>query len=138
MWMMYSAARPVSFWINPSESTVQETTGVVGISPIDTYILAILIITSLCILFARKLKWFGMFKRNVLIGFYFLYCGISILLLSDYEMLSFRRWIKEIGFFLSVLIVLTEADPISAAKILLQTIYVYTGIIFRITNNLFS
>ena len=117
IWMIYSAARPVSFWLtgNPSITAKEVIEG----SPIDRAILSALTILGIYVLSRRNIKWSAIFKNNVFIIFWFLYCGISILW-SDFPMVSFKRWVKEIGLLSGVLIVLTEAEPIDAVKTLIK------------------
>ena len=88
-------------------------------NPFDRTILSILIIFSIYILLKRNIEWRSIFKKNVMIFLWFLFCGISILW-SDFAMVSFRRWVKITGLLLSVLIVHTETEPIEAVKIIMK------------------
>jgi exopolysaccharide production protein ExoQ len=119
IWMMYSAARPLSFWFSSTPSTTINESAYMEGNPFDRNILSILIFISLFILFKRKKELHAIYKNNPVIFLWFLFCGISILW-SDFPLISFRRWIKAIGLFLSVLIVHTEVEPISAVKILIK------------------
>ena len=67
----------------------------------------------------RNIEWISIFRNNIFIVLWFVYCGISIMW-SDYPFVSFKRWIKEIGCVLSILIVLTEEEPVRAVKILIK------------------
>jgi O-antigen ligase len=119
IWMMFSASKPFSYWLGSiSFATSEEISNIEG-SPIDRFILSILILVSLFILYKRKTKCLSILKTNPLIIIWLLYCGISILW-ADFPSLSFKRFIKEIGLFLSVLIVLTETEPIDAVKTLIK------------------
>ena len=120
IWMIYSAAKPISFWIFGGSNAKDELYYMEG-SPVDRNIFSILILLSLIVLIKRKVKWRSILKSNPLIILWFLYCGISISW-SDFPTVSFKRWIKEIGLLLSVLVVLTENDPIEAVKTIFRRV----------------
>ena len=119
IWMIYSAARPISFWISSTPSTLEREEQYLEGSPFDRNILLILIVLTVIILSKRNIQWKAVFKTNAFILIWFIYCGISILW-SEFPFVSFKRWIKDIGLLLSVLIVFTEANPINAVKILIR------------------
>lgn len=118
LWMLIIGSRFVSQWLNltpPMESPDAYLEG----SPVDRIVFLAFIIAGLFILFRRKISWSQILERNAWILFFFLYGGISILW-SDFEFVSFKRWIKAIGDLVMVLIVLSEPDPIGAVKILIR------------------
>ena len=119
MWVIYSASRPVSFWLSGTISTTAEA--YIEGNPIDRSILSVLTILGIYILSRRNIKVRKIFRYNAFIVLWFSYCGISILW-SDFPMVSFKRWIKEIGLLSGVLIVVTEAEPIDAVKTLIKRI----------------
>ncbi len=116
IWILIAASKPLSIWLNFGvpvyfENQEQYLEG----SPTDRSFLLLLILVGFTILFKRQLEWSKIFRNNKWIFFYFTYCGISTLW-SDYTFVSFKRWIKEIGNFTMILIILTEHDPIEAFK----------------------
>jgi len=116
IWILIVASKPLSIWLNFGvpvyfENQEQYLEG----SPTDRNFLLFLIIVGFTILFRRQLEWSKIFGKNKWIIFYFLYCGISTLW-SDYTFVSFKRWIKEVGNFTMILIILTEHDPVEAFK----------------------
>jgi O-antigen ligase len=118
IWMLIIGSRYVSQWLNlspPIESPDDYLEG----SPIDRNVFLGLIMVGLFILFRRRISWSQIFQRNAWILFFFFYGGISIFW-SDFEFVSFKRWIKAVGDVVMVLIVLTEPDPIGAVKILIR------------------
>jgi len=117
IWMIYSASRPLSFWL--SGGTPETTEMYMEGNPLDRNVLSVLTIMGIYVLLRRHIRWRSVLKTNVLIFLWFSYCGISILW-ADFPMVSLKRLIKEIGLLLSVLIVLTEAEPIEAVKTLMK------------------
>lgn len=118
IWLLIVGSRPVSFWFLKRETMISAEDVLSG-SPFDRTVLSILIIIGLCILFRRAIDWPKMVKSNFWILVWVLYGGISILW-SDYSGVAFKRWIKEIGTIIMVLIVMTEQDPAESIKVLLR------------------
>ncbi|MHA1170349.1 MAG: O-antigen ligase family protein, partial [Candidatus Hodarchaeales archaeon] len=56
------------------------------------------------------MKWGKIFATNRWLIVFTLYCGISVIW-SDYPFVSIKRWIKELGNLIMVLIVITDKDP---------------------------
>src|SRR4030067_2787973 len=85
IWMMNSSTRPMSFWFSTAPSTTSKERIYMEGNPFDRTILSILIIFSIYILLKRNIEWRSIFKKNVMIFLWFLFCGISILW-SDFAM----------------------------------------------------
>ena len=119
LWMMRSVSKPFSFWIDPTTSVLTPDMDLVEGDPIDRTIFIVLIILSLIVLSRRKIKWNTIFRNNIWIIVWFFYCGLSILW-SDFPIVSMKRLIKELGLFLSILVVLTEKDPITSVITLIK------------------
>ena len=117
IWMIYSASRPVSFWLSGTLPTTAEE--YMEGNPIESNILSALFILGIYVLLRRRIKWKSVLGNNKFFVLWFSYCGISILW-SDFPMVSLKRWIKEIGLLLSVLVVLTEIEPVEAVKTLFK------------------
>lgn len=118
IWMIYSAAKPISLWLGMAPDRTKDVAYLEG-NPVDRNILSVLIVLSIYVLLKREIKWRQAFKNNAIIFVWYLYCAISIFW-SDFYFVSLRRWIKEIGMFLSILIVLTEDDPVGSVKVLVK------------------
>ena len=115
IWMLAIGSRPIIFWLNlGSGITITETANISG-SPIDRTLFIVLTVAAILILSKREIYWSQIMKRNFLMILFVLYCGISILW-SDYPFVSFKRWVMGLGYFIMVLLVLTEANPIEALK----------------------
>jgi O-antigen ligase len=118
IWMFLAGSRYVSSWINlgaPMRSVDAYLEG----SPIDRVIFSVLIVAGVFVLSQRKLDWGRMFMRNKWILLYFVYCGISFFW-SDYPFVSFKRWIKDLGNPIMVLVILTEERPYEAIGVIIK------------------
>jgi O-antigen ligase len=106
----------VSEWLQvaPATTVDQYLEG----SPLDRLILGSLLVAGLIVLVSRGTKVVAVLRANGPILLFFLYCVASVLW-SDYPDVAFKRWTKAVGDLVMVLVVLTDADPLTAVKRLL-------------------
>jgi O-antigen ligase len=97
-----------------SETADQQTDG----SPLDSLVFLALIVAGATVLSRRRLDWGGLFRSNRCLIIFFIYLGISVLW-SDYSFVSFKRWIKDLGNIVIVLVMLSDDNPVAAVRFLL-------------------
>ena len=114
LWIVIIGSRPVSFWFGGGLQVVTPDDYLEG-SPLDRNMYLLLMVMGLVVLWRRGINWGRIFASNRWVFVFFLYCGISIIW-SDYPFVGFKRWIKDLGNVVMVLIILTEKDPVQATK----------------------
>ena len=114
LWIFLIGSRPVSIWLGGGFHAETPADYLEG-SPLDRNVFLVLIITGVIVLLRRRVNWNSLIVSNWLFFVFFIYCGISCIW-SDYPFVSFKRWIKEIGNIVMLLIILTERDPLQATK----------------------
>lgn len=113
-WIFIIGSRPVSVWFSEG-GRVENVQGYLEGSPIDRNVFALLIASGFLVLLRRRVNWGTVFNSNRWFFAFFLYCAISVVW-SDYPFVSFKRWTKELGCVVMVLIILTESEPAQAFK----------------------
>ncbi len=116
-WILIAGSRMVSEWFQTGPQINSPDQYLDG-SPIDRFVLTVLLAAGLTTVFVRRRRAAAVLMANVPIVLFFLYCAISVSW-SDYPDIAFKRWMKAVGDFVMVLVVLTEADPRMAVKRLL-------------------
>ena len=113
LWLGLSGSRSVSQWLQmgPVMSTDQYLEG----SPLDRLVYMGLLAIGIGVVVTRRKQVGKLLSANGPIVLFFLYCALS-LLWSDFPDVAFKRWIKAVGDFLMVLLVLTETDSTMAIK----------------------
>src|SRR5678815_2745672 len=111
IWLFIIASRPFSTWFGV-ESGEDPLEG----SPLDRLFFFSLILASVAVLMKRNLDWSGLMKKNQWLVVFFIYLALSILW-SDYPFVALKRWIKDVGNIFMVLVILTDADPLRAVKV---------------------
>ena len=112
MWFLIIGSRPLSAWLDLGP-TFESPADILEGSPFDRAVFTTLIVLALYILLRRNIDWSQIVKNNIWIVLLLLYAGISTLW-SDFHWVSFKRWIKAVGEFGLVLVVLTEPKPSEA------------------------
>jgi exopolysaccharide production protein ExoQ len=117
IWIMAIGSRPIGFWFGLGGATTiaEAESAYLSGSPIDRTLFIILIISGVFVLSRRQIHWSRLIRKNTALFLWLLYCGISIVW-SDYPFVAFKRWIMATGYFVMVLLLLTDASPIEAVK----------------------
>src|SRR6267378_890472 len=113
-WAFIIGSKPISTWLGYGDTSGGADSYVEG-SPFDRMVFLFLIAAGCFVLVKRGINWSRFFRNNRWLCIYFLYLGISALW-SDYPFVSFKRWIKDLGNVVMVLVILSEMDPTEAVK----------------------
>jgi exopolysaccharide production protein ExoQ len=118
-WMLIAGSRPVSQWLSAFGWGGGQATDVADLmqdgSPVDRNVWILLLVLGLVVLFNRRLKIANILMGNLPLVVFFGYCALSILW-SDYPEVAFKRWIKDLGDLVMLLVVLSERDLLGAVK----------------------
>jgi exopolysaccharide production protein ExoQ len=109
LWVGIIASRPVSLWLGAAGNDTIEG------SPIDRMFFFVLIVASLVVLSRRALAWGPFLARNWPLVLFYGFLLVSVLWANS-PLSSFKRWTKEAGNILVILVVLTEKDPLQAIR----------------------
>ena len=104
----------MSAWLQVGRAVSESDLGTES-SPLDAAVFGILIAASLLVLSNRQGQVKKLLRQNLPILLFFLYCAASIVW-SDYPFVSLKRWVKAVGDFTMVLVVLTDRNPPAAIK----------------------
>jgi O-antigen ligase len=114
VWIMVGASRPVSEWFSGSSvGSSSEAYDSGNAFERNLYLLLILVVLFMHHQRGTDFRSFFFHNRHLLL--ITLYCGLSVVW-SDDPVVSLKRWIKECGTILVVLLILTEKNPEVAFK----------------------
>ncbi len=114
-WLLIAGSRPVSSWFGIGSDTDGSIAATLDGSPMDAFIFEVLIIAGLIALFQRRNRAITILKASAPVLIYFLYCMISTAW-SPIHGPAFKRWIKDVGDLVMVLLIVTEAQPVAALR----------------------
>jgi exopolysaccharide production protein ExoQ len=118
VWMFLAGSRYVSSWLNIRTPMVSAAAYGEG-SPVDAVSFFLLIAVGAFILSRRKIDWSRLVTQNKWMWLYFLYCGLSIAWADD-SFVSGKRFIKELGNVVMVLVIVTEKRPYEAVSAVMR------------------
>jgi O-antigen ligase len=114
LWVAVIGSRPVSQWFGGSLEMETPDEYLKG-SPFDMVIFLSLIVGGVLVLLQRRLNWNVLLTNNTWLVVFFLYWVVSVAW-SDYPFVGLKRWIKDLGNLVMVLVLLTEANPVQAIR----------------------
>lgn len=119
IWLLIAGSRHVSFWLDmaPSASPQQYLEG----SPVDRDVYLLLLLAGIIVVAGRGKSVLRLLRRNWPLVLFIAYCMLSVLW-SDYPGVAMKRWVKSLGDYVMVLIVLTERDWTLAMKRVLSRV----------------
>jgi exopolysaccharide production protein ExoQ len=117
IWMFISASRLPSQWLGGMEQSASQAfeEG----NALDRTILSFLILLAIGILMSRSFNWGAFFARNLFLTTFLLFTLMSVLW-SDFPFISFKRWFKDLGNYLMILVVLSDPHPLEAVQTLFR------------------
>jgi hypothetical protein len=115
IWVAMIGSRPVSTWFMVSGGDGGQAVAYDEGSPIERLVYFALIALGLFTLFWRNVSLREIIGANQWLAVFFLYWLCSVVW-SDAPLISFKRWVKDVGNLVMVLVLLTEEDPLQAIK----------------------
>lgn len=115
IWLSIAASRFVSEWLNAAPLDPNAADQYMEGNPLDRAILTGMVVIGVIVLISRGRKVLAFLRTNWPILLYLLYCAFSIFW-SDFPEIAFKRWIKALGDFVMILLVLTDPDRPAAIK----------------------
>ncbi|HEX4038306.1 MAG TPA: O-antigen ligase family protein [Acidobacteriaceae bacterium] len=116
LYLLINGSRPVSMWLQLQVASSPEQ--LLEGSPLDASVALALILAGAVVLLSRRKLVLRIILENPALVVFVLYCAISICW-SDYPGVALKRWVRSLGDFIMVLIMVTEADRIRAIRVVL-------------------
>jgi len=113
LWLVIGSSRPISSWLNVRSGYANSTEAYLEGNLVDSVILLLLIAGGLVLLQRRKFQWGNAIRANAAIFLVYGYFLASTLW-ADVPFVAFKRWVREFGNVVMVLVVLSERDPLHA------------------------
>jgi exopolysaccharide production protein ExoQ len=111
--LLISGSRPLTSWVQSQQQVSMEQ--YTEASPVDAIVALVLIVAGGVVLAGRSGQIARFIRANPTVVLFVFYCALSVFW-SDYPGITFKRWIRLLGDFMPILIVLTNRDPARAIK----------------------
>ena len=117
----------IAMFIAGTRNISQWLTGKVGMSaaafedgnPLDRVIALTLILLAIGVLMSRSVNWGALIERNLALLVFLSFALLSVFW-SDYPFTAFKRWFRDLGTYLMILVVLSDPRPVEAVRIVLR------------------
>jgi O-antigen ligase len=116
IWLFLVASRLPSQWlggVGQSAQALEEG------NSLDRSVFSLLMLIAIVILMSRSFNWAELFSHNfALVAFVFF--GLVSVLWSDFPAITLKRWCRDIGNYLMVLVVVSDTRLLGAVRSLLR------------------
>jgi exopolysaccharide production protein ExoQ len=117
IWMFIAGSRLPSQWLGGNITTA--ATAAEEGNSLDRTIYSSLIILSIIILVLRSFRWGEFFRRNLALTAFLCFALLSVLW-SDFPFVAFKRWFRDLGDYVVILVVLSDRQPLDAIRTVLR------------------
>ena len=117
IWMFIVGSRLPSQWFGLQVGSANQA--LENGNPLDRSIFFLLIVLSIVVLIVRGFNWGAFVGRNIFLMAFLLFALVSVLW-SDFPFISFKRWFRDLGNYLVILVAVSEPNPLEAARTLLR------------------
>ena len=116
-WMFFVGSRMPSDWlggqVGSAAAAFEES------NPLNRAVFLGLTLMSFTILVTRSFRWYNFFTRNLFLMALLTFALLSVSW-SDYPSVTIRRWFRDLGIYLVILVALSDPDPLEAVRTLLR------------------
>lgn len=115
LWVIIIGSRTGSLWLNMNVDPQMLAVDALEGNPFDRNVFLLLIALGVMVIFRRRLNWGRILSGNPWLFAFLLYCGLSAVW-SDYPFPSLKKWTKDLGNVVMILVILTEVNPMLAIR----------------------
>jgi len=117
IWIFIIGSRLPSQWLSWGMTTV--SAALEEGNPVDRTINSALILFAIGILVSRSFNWETFISRNLALAAFLSFALVSVVW-SDFPFIAFKRWFRDLGNYLMILVTLSEAHPLEAVRVVLR------------------
>ena len=117
LWMLIIGSRLPSQWFGLQVGSLAQA--MAEGNPLDRSIDLAMIVICVAVLAARSFNWGSFVLRNLALTAFVVFALISVAW-SDFPFVAFKRWFRDLGNYLVILVVLSDPRPLEAVRTLLR------------------
>src|SRR5215469_18642031 len=119
IWLFFIGSRPPAMWLGLEFGSA--TQALEDGNPLDRTIFLLLILAAITILVSRSLQWRNFVVQNSALAFFLAFALLSVAW-SDFPLATFKKWFRDLGVFMVVLVVLSDPRPLEAVRTVLRRV----------------
>jgi exopolysaccharide production protein ExoQ len=117
IWFFFLGSRSPAMWLGLSSSGGMQA--LEEGSPLDRTIFSLLTVACFAILVARSFQWRKFVAQNLALVSFLTFCLLSVAW-SDFPLATFKKWFRDAGIYMAVLVILSDPDRIQAMRTVLR------------------
>jgi len=117
VWMVIVGSRLPSQWLNIGSSSMAQSMEEGNTTDASIYVL--LMLSAIAVLVSRSFRWDRFCSNNFPLILFLAFALLSVSW-SDFPVVTLKRWIRDIGTYLVILVVLTDSNPKEAIRLTLR------------------
>ena len=124
IFMFFMASRQPSQWLGGqviAADAAAANNALVQGDPLNRTISLVLFLLGIVILVSRSFQWGSFFRKNWALTAYLIFALVSVLW-SDFPFPAFKKWFRDLGNFVMVLVVISDSHPLEALRTLLRRV----------------
>ena len=115
IWMFFAGSRLPSQWLGALTGGSWMAANLQDGNPLDRSIDLVLIGLAIAILVTRSFDWGSFFTRNLAVTAFIIFAMLSVFW-SDFPLVAFKRWFRDLGNYIMILVVLSDPLPLDAVR----------------------
>ncbi len=118
IWMFFFGSRSPAVWLGVS-SGINTAQALEEGNPLDRTIYLLLTLAAIIILVSRSFQWRQFFAQNSALTLFLAFALLSVAW-SDFPFATFKKWFRDTGIYMVVLVVLSDPRPLEAVRTVLR------------------
>lgn len=124
LWITIGISRPIPSWFSGASDAEIGSDAYDAGNPVIRNLYLFLIVAALIVLSRRHFRVGQFVRQNMPILLLTFFWGATVLW-SDYPFITLKRWIKDTGTIVMVMVLLSETDPVAALRaVLVRSSYI--------------
>lgn len=119
IWIFIAGSRLPDQWLGGNVGTSLQS--VEQGNFVDRSVFFALIVLAIFVLVSRSFKWGDFFARNAFLSAFILFALLSVFW-SDFPIIALKRWFRDLGNYLVILVVLSDLHPLDAIRTVLRRV----------------
>jgi exopolysaccharide production protein ExoQ len=121
IWLFFLGSRTPSSWLGLSYGRGQAAQALEEGNPLDRTIFSLLTAAAVAILVSRSFRWRNFVAQNSALAFFLGFALLSVAW-SDFPLATFKKWFRDMGVYMVVLVVLSDPHPREAVRNVLRRV----------------
>jgi exopolysaccharide production protein ExoQ len=121
IWFFFIGSRSPSLWLGVSYVSDAVQALEQG-NPLDRTVFSLLLLAAFAILVSRSFQWSQFVVQNSALALWLAFALLSVVW-SDFPFATFRKWFRDMGVYMAVLVVLSDPRPLEAVRTTLRRLF---------------